>query len=380
MNWRYFLLVAVFSRMTLGATDVQAGSPSLNVQQHKFGQLDDGHPVWAFQLSNRMGTQVTVLTYGGIVQKIQLPAKNGNMTDIVLGYDTVEKYVADNSYLGAIVGRFANRIANASFRLDGHKYILDQNGGQHNLHSGSAGVNKKLWQASSWQNDTEVGVTLKVTSPDGDGGFPGNLDITATYSLNNDNRLLLDIRANTDKKTPVSLTSHSYFNLRGEGSVLNHAVQVLAEHFTPVTPSLIPTGELRPVAGTPFDFRLSKKLIHDIDKKNQQLLYAHGYDHNWVINTNDKQTLNKAVEIKSEVTGIAMSVFTDLPGVQLYTGNFIARDFSGKNNRQFGPRGAICIEPQYFPDSPNQHSFPSAILRPEQQYHKKIAWKFSIVR
>jgi Galactose mutarotase and related enzymes len=341
---------------------------SEDMSKQTFGNLQDGSYVDLYALKNSKGTQVSILTYGGIVQSIKVPDKSGALTDVVLGFDKLEGYLKDSPYFGAIVGRYGNRIAKGRFTLNGAEYKLPVNNGENTLHGGVKGFDKVLWRADdvSTQNGAPS-VQLRYISKDGEEGFPGTLSTTVTYTLNNDNELKIDYRASTDKDTVVNLTNHSYFNLAGSGDVLAHEVMIDADHYTPVDAGLIPTGELAAVAGTPFDFRKPVAIGARINDAHPQLKAGKGYDHNFVLNhPGDSPTL--AARVREPKSGRILEVLTTEPGLQFYTGNFLDGTIHGKGGAVYPHRGAFCMETQHFPDSPNQPKFPSTVVKPGTEY------------
>jgi aldose 1-epimerase len=330
-----------------------------------FGTMPDGRAVEVFTLANARGLEVRIITYGGIIVSLQAPDRHGRRDDVVLGYDTLDGYLTSSRYVGAIVGRYANRIAQGRFRLDGRTYQLARNNGPHHLHGGTRGFDKVLWEAGPFQNARGAGVLLTHTSPDGDEGYPGSLSIRVTYTLTDANELIADFAATTDRPTPVNLTQHSYFNLagRGAGDVLRHELMIDADRFTPVDATLIPTGVLAPVAGTPFDFRQPTAIGARIDQPDAQLAIGKGYDHTFVLNGGGA-ALALAARVVEPVSGRTLEVLTTEPGLQFYTGD----------------RRAFCLEAQHFPDSPNQPEFPSTILRPGGEYRSRTVFVFGPLR
>jgi aldose 1-epimerase len=322
--------------------------------------------------------EARIITYGGIVVSLNVPDKNGKFGDVVLGYDNLDGYLANNPFFGALVGRYGNRIAKGKFTLDGKEYTLAQNNAPNNLHGGPIGFDKKVWKVARADAGPR-GPQLELTclSKDGDQGFPGNLKVTATYSLTADNGLRLDYTATTDKATLCNLTQHSYFNLAGKGDVLNHLVFINSDKFTPVDNTLIPTGELKPVAGTPFDFRTATAVGARINADDEQIKFGSGYDHNWVVNK-PLGKLGLVARVTEPTTGRAMEVWSTEPGVQFYTGNFLDGSITGKGGWVYQRRNGLCFEPQHYPDSPNHPQFPSAELKPGETYHNTIIYKFSV--
>jgi aldose 1-epimerase len=318
------------------------------------------------------------MNYGGIILSIRVPDRKGQLADIVLGHETLEGYIPNPPFLGAVVGRYANRIANGTFTLDGKKYELPKNDGPNTLHGGLKGFDKVTWDGEPLKGKT--GVAFSYLSKDGEEGFPGNLKVKVTYTLTDSNELVIDYEAKTDKATPVNLSQHSYFNLAGEGSgdILIHEVMLNADRFTPVDKNLIPTGELRPVKGTPFDFTAPTKIGARIDDSYEQLVLGRGYDHNWVLNrkSNDKG-LVLAARVYEPTSGRVLEVSTDQPGVQFYTGNFLDGTVTGKQGHVYKHRYGFCLETQHYPDSPNHPDFPSTILETGETFRSQTVFKFS---
>ena len=329
-----------------------------------------------YTLTNSHGLEVKVMNYGAIIVSIRVPDRKGQFADIALGHDTLEGYVPNPPYLGAVVGRYANRIANGTFTLDGKKYQLPINNGTNTLHGGLKGFDKVVWEGEPLSGKT--GVALTYLSKDGEEGFPGNLKVQVTYTLADANELVVDYEATTDKATPINLSQHSYFNLAGEGNgdVLNHEVMINADRFTPVDKNLIPTGELRPVKGTPLDFTTSTRVGARIDDNYEQLVLARGYDHNFVINRRGNGLIF-AARVYEPTSGRVLEVSTTQPGVHFYTGNFLDGTITGKNGHVYQRRYGFCLETQHFPDSPNRPEFPTTILRPGETFRSKTVFKFS---
>ena len=342
------------------------------VTKQPFGKTADGTAVDLYTI--RSGAlEARIMTYGGIVVSLKVPDKNGKSADVVLGYDSLDGYLANSPFFGALVGRYANRIGGAKFVLDGKTYSTPKNDGVNTLHGGPKGIDKAVWRAK----EIPHGIELTHVSPDGDSGFPGNLTIVVRYTLSGKD-LKIEYSATTDKDTVINLTHHSYFNLKGqgEGDILQHQLQLNASRFTPVDDNLIPTGELAPVAGTPFDFRKPTAIGARIDHDNDQLKKGHGYDHNWVLDSGGGKR-SQAAEVYETTTGRVMQVWTDQPGIQFYTGNFLDGTISGKGGKVYQKRSALCLETQHFPDSPNHPSFPSTELKPGQTYHTVTIYRFS---
>jgi aldose 1-epimerase len=349
----------------------------MNLETSDFGTTTDGQAVALYTLANAHGLRARIMTYGAIVVSLEVPDRDGNMADIVLGYDDLAGYMADNPYFGAIVGRYGNRIAGARFSLDNREYPLAANNGPNHLHGGIRGFDKVVWQAEPVRRSDAVGVKMTYTSPDGEEGYPGTLTACVTYLLTNNDELKILYEATTNKPTVVNLTHHSYFNLSGQGcgDILGHELQILADRFTPVDDTLIPTGELRPVAGTPFDFRTPVAIGARIDEPNQQLTHGGGYDHNWVLNNRDGD-LALAASVYEPSSGRVMEVLTTEPGLQFYAGNFLDGSITGKGGAVYGHRTGFCLETQHFPDSPNQPEFPPVVLRPGETYTQATVYRF----
>jgi aldose 1-epimerase len=343
--------------------------------QSRYGTLEDGSDVLLATLTNGNGMEVDVISYGGIITRLVVPDADGKPADVVLGLDDLESYVSSSPYFGAIIGRYGNRIADGRFELDGKTYELAINDGDNHLHGGTVGFDKLNWDMTTLETETSAGVTLTTTSPDGDQGYPGTLDVTVTYLLTDTNELDIRFSATTDKPTIVNLTHHSYFNLAGKGSILEHELMIPAEEFTPVRAGLIPTGELRDVAATPFDFREAKPIGRDIEADNAQLEYGLGYDHNWVIKHKVDEELVLHARVSEPVSGRVLEVWSVEPGLQFYSGNFLDGSLAGKGITH-GQRTALCLEPQHFPDSPNHDDFPSTVLRPGDTYTTQILYRF----
>ncbi len=352
---------------------VKATGPSV-VQRH-YGKLNDGSDVSIVTLANGRGVEVDVISYGGIITRLIAPDVRGQFADIVLGLDSLEDYVESNPYFGALIGRYGNRIANGRFKLEGKTYHLAVNDGDNHLHGGVSGFDKKNWDMSPFVTDHSAGVTLTLVSPDGEEGYPGTLRVKVTYELTGDNQLDQRIRATTDKPTIVNMTQHSYFNLAGHGDILGHELMIPAESFTAAGKGLIPTGEIRPVAGTPFDFRKPKRIGKDINDSDEQLRLGLGYDHNWVLKETAGDELVLAGRVSEKINGRVLEVWTVEPGVQFYAGNFLDGSLHGKG-KDYPSRSGMCLEPQHFPDSPNQPTFPSTALLPGDTYKTRIVYRF----
>jgi aldose 1-epimerase len=347
-----------------------------------FGTLQDGSRVAAAELSNSNGLSVRIIALGAAIQSLTVPDRRAVREDVVLGYDTPSEYLAKPQYFGATVGRYANRIAHGKFTLDGREYTLETNDGPNHLHGGVHGLDKVLWKIDEVTSGPPARVVLSHTSPSGAGGYPGALTITATYTLNEHHELAVEYRASTDRPTIVNITNHSFFNLAGQGDVLGHRLQLAADSFTPVDATLIPTGERRSVAGTPFDFRQAHAIGQSIrDGRDEQLRFGRGYDHNFVIaGEPDRQGLRSAARLEDPVSGRVLEVLTSAPGVQFYSGNFLDGTVVGKGGRVYRQGDALCLEPQVFPDAPNHADFPSARLDPGREYVNMIVFRFSVSR
>ncbi len=332
-----------------------------------------------YTLTNNNGLSAKITNYGGIVMSLLVPDRSGQLADVVLGFDAPEEYLNPHPYFGALIGRYGNRIANGKFSLNGVEYTLAQNNGPNSLHGGLTGFDKVLWQATPL--DTPSGPALELTylSRDGEEGYPGNLSVKVVYTLTHQNELRLDYWASTDQDTVVNLTHHSYFNLAGagQGDILGHELMLQADQFTPVDATLIPTGELRPVAGTPFDFTRPTPIGQRINQADEQLKFGLGYDHNWVLNHSDG-SLALAARASESGSGRVMEVWTTEPGIQFYSGNFLDGSIVGKGGKAYQQRAGFCLETQHFPDSPNQPNFPSTVLRAGQTYTSTTVYKFLV--
>lgn len=332
-------------------------------------------PVDLYLLENASGMQVTITNYGGRIVHIIVPDKDGNPTDVNLGYDSLDEYLKTSQiYFGAIIGRYGNRIANGKFTIDGMEYSLVQNNGPNNLHGGNVGFNNIVWKVES---SSAQSVKLTYTSADGEEGFPGNLKVEVTYSLTDDNEIVMDYKATTDKTTLVNLTNHAFFNLNGDGSgeVNDHVLTLQASHYTPIDATSIPFGEIAAVEGTPFDFRTPTAIGDRIDADNEQIKNGSGYDHNFVLDKGVTKEPELVATALSEKTGIKLEVLTTEPGLQFYSGNFLDGLNPGKNGA-YERRGAFCLETQHYPDSPNKPEFPTTILQPGEQYHTVSIYRF----
>jgi len=344
-----------------------------------FGELADGTPVEIYTLRNNRGLEARVISYGAIIVSLRTPDSDGQYADIVLGFDNLEGYVQHSPYFGAVVGRYANRIARGRFTLDGRAHELPINDPPNTLHGGSRGFDKLVWTASARSSDDELELTC--TSPDGDQGFPGELTARVTYTLTDENELRVEYRATTTKPTPVNLSQHSYFNLTGDArrDVLNHLITLSADRYTPVDATMIPTGELASVEGTPFDLRLPTRIGARVDVDDEQLRHGGGFDHNFVLNRTEPGLMH-AGHVAEPDSGRIMEIYTTEPGVQFYSGNSLDGSIRGKGGHAYGRRCGFCLETQHFPDSPNHPGFPSTILRPGEELTSRTVFAFSAQR
>jgi aldose 1-epimerase len=348
-------------------------SLKLSIMKEKFGVSDD-KPVWLYTLKNGHGITVRISNYGGIITSILVPDKNGKFGDIVLGYDSLKQYFEKSPYFGAIVGRYANRIANGRFILDNKKYNLAKNNGNNSLHGGVKGFDKVVWEVKEKQDANQVSLILSYLSKDGEEGYPGNLLVGVTYTLNNENEFQTIIEASTDKATPVNLCNHTYFNLNcADTDILGHRLTINADRYTVVNDQLIPTGELRPVTGGPMDFMTPFSIGARIDRVNG------GYDHNYVL-LKQGSDLSLAARLEEPQSGRIVEILTTQPGMQFYSGNFLDGTIHGKNDKVYRQHYGLCLETQHFPDSPNQHSFPNTILRPGEKYWESTVYKFTTIK
>ena len=347
------------------------------MKHQPFGKLPDGTPIELYTLENASGMQAGIMTYGGVVVSLTAPDRGGKYADVVLGMDDLPGYLKGVPYFGAIIGRYGNRIGGAKFHLGGKAYTLPANDNGNTLHGGTQGFDKHVWTAKP-VNGADPGLELTYTSKDGEEGFPGKLLAKVVYTLTARNELKIDYTATTDKDTVINLTNHSYFNLagQGEGDNLQHQVMINADRFTPVDKGLIPTGELRPVKGTPFDFTTATAIGARIGQADEQLQFGKGYDHNWVLNKG-AGGLTKAAEVFEPKTGRVMEVWTTEPAMQFYTGNFLDGTIHGKGGKVYPFRGAFCMETQHYPDSPNKPAFPTTTLKPGATYHTTTVYRFS---
>jgi len=354
-----------------------SGKGKATLKKEDFGKTKEGQNVELYTLTNANGVEARITNYGGIIVSLKTPDRGGKMDDIVLGFDNLDEYLKGHPFFGAIAGRYGNRIGKGRFTLNGVEYKLATNNGENHLHGGIKGFDKAVWKAR--QVPARDGVALELThfSKDGDEGYPGNLSVKVIYLLTDKNELRIDYTATTDKDTVVNLTNHSYFNLAGQGSgdILNHQVTINADRFTPVDAGMIPTGELRSVKGTPFDFTKPTAVGARVEQDDEQLKFGRGYDHNFVLN-GQAETLRQAVKVVEPATGRVMEVWTTEPGVQFYIGNFLGERM-GKGGKVYNRRYGFCFETQHFPDSPNKPNFPSTVLKKDGRYRTTTVFKFS---
>lgn len=370
-RWALFAMI-----LTVGCTPKEAGV-SRKLSSEPWGKTAAGEAVELYTLTNAKGAEVRIATYGATVLSLKVPDRTGKMGDVVNGFDSLDGYLQQPPppYFGAIVGRYGNRIGKGKFSLNGVEYALAKNNGENHLHGGIKGFDKMVWKAKEGPGQS---LELSYLSKDGEEGYPGALSATVTYTLTDNNELKIDYSATTDKDTVVNLTNHCYFNLagHGEGDILSHVVTINADKFTPTDKGLIPTGELRPVEGTPFDFRTPKAIGERIEAKDEQIGYGPGYDHNWALNRTGA-SLEPAAKVTEAKSGRVMEVLTTEPGLQFYTGNFLDGKLQGKGGKVYPRRSAFCMETQHFPDSPNHPSFPSTELKPGQTYRTTTVYRFS---
>lgn len=343
------------------------------IQQAPFGTLPDGRQVSVFTLANAGGMSVKILDFGGIITEIHVPDRVGKFADVALGFDTLVPYLGDSPYFGALIGRYGNRIAAGRFSLEGQDYQLPVNNGRNHLHGGTPGFDRVLWQARIEGDE----LVLAYRSVDGEQGYPGTLDATVRYRLTEDNEIVVRFHAVSDRATPVNLTQHSYFNLAGGGSILDHRITIDADAFVPIDADLIPFGRLAPVTGTPFDFRSARAIGERIAEDDEQLRHGGGYDHCFALNKPVEKAMARAARVLDPGSGRVLELFTREPGVQFYSGNFLDGSLQGKG-RAYAYRGGFCLEPQHFPDSPNQPAFPNTILRPGEVYETESRFRFSV--
>jgi aldose 1-epimerase len=362
----------------LGSLAAAAPAAAGSIGKEAFGTMPDGRAVDAYTLTNDKGMRVRILTYGGIIQALEVPDRDGNLGNVVLGFNNLDDYRTKNPYFGTITGRYANRIAGGRFTLEGTSYQLATNNGPNALHGGIEGFDKKVWAARELPGSDAVGLELTYTSPGGEEGYPGALAVKVTYRVTNDNELSVDYEATTDAPTIVNLTSHSYFNLAGEGSgsILDHELMLNASAFTPVDATLIPTGEIAKVAGGPMDFTSPTAIGARIRNDDQQLVFGRGYDHNWVLDKPAPGEMTLAARVREPTTGRVMEILTTEPGIQFYSGNFLDASLVGTSGKMYRQSDGLALETQHFPDSPNKAEFPSTVLRPGETYKTSTVHRF----
>jgi aldose 1-epimerase len=371
----FLLFFAMLSCMAPSGKQDKTQKPVIS--EEAYDTMVDGKAISLYHLQNANGIDVYLTNFGARVVSLITPDKNGKFADVALGYADIGGYLNDKMYLGCIVGRFANRINEAKFTLNGKEYHLFKNDGDNTLHGGKSGLDKKIWEAKQDSNS----VTFSYLSPDGEEGYPGNLSLSVKYTLNNDNELMIEYEAETDQATVINLSNHTYINLKGEGdtTILDHFVEINADYYTPIDAEWIPTGEIAPVEGTPFDFRNGKTIGRDINQDNEQLKNGKGYDHNWVLYKDEINSMTFAAKMWDEMTGRYIAYYTTEPGMQFYCGNFMNGTVIGKSGRPYKYRSALIFETQHFPDTPNHDNFPSTVLNPGDVYHHTAIMKFGVL-
>jgi aldose 1-epimerase len=371
---RASFVIAALALVSCAPKSPQPTGEFARMTKQSYGKTASGEAVDLYILKNKAGMEAAITNYGGIVVSLTAPDRSGKLADVVLGFDKLDDYLTKNPYFGCIVGRYGNRIAKGRFTLNGTEYRLAVNNGENHLHGGLVGFDKKVWSARDLSTSTDAKLELSYTSKDMEEGYPGNLSVTVTYTLNDDNDLQIDYAATTDKDTVVNLTNHTYFNLAAQGDVLNHRIQINASNVTPVDKGLIPTGKLGAVKGTALDFTKMETVGARIESKEEQMVFGGGYDHNFVLDKTGAE-LTMASRVEEPTTGRALEVWTTEPAIQFYTGNFLDGTLSGKG-RTFAKRSGFCLETQHYPDSPNQPNFPTTVLKPGQRYQTTTVWKF----
>ncbi len=370
------ILVLAFSLLSSVSLLAQDGVQRVRVQP--LGTLDDGRQVQLFVLGNAQGMTVEISDLGGIIVSLSVADQAGNFADVTTGFDNPQPYIDGAGFMGAIVGRYANRIADAKFTIDNVEYVLARNNGDNAIHGGLIGFDKKIWDAEFSSDSDSAQLTLQTFSADGEEGYPGLVEAQVVYTLNDENQLIIDYTATTDKTTVINLTNHAYFNLEGQadGNILDHEIMINADRFTPVDSASIPTGEIAEVANTPLDFRTAKTIGRDIDYGHEQIQFGSGFDHNFVINHVAPGDVTLAASVYAPRSGRTLNVYTDQPGMQFYTGNFLNGRLVGKENTVYQRRAAFCLETQHFPDSPNKPNFPSTLLRTGERYATRTIFEF----
>ncbi len=385
----YVLGITLLGSLTLGiqckggekksnaTAEKGATTAPVSIQKSAYGTTPEGEKVEHYLLKNNAGMEVGIITYGGRITSLSVPDNKGTSANVVLNFESLEGYLNENPYFGALIGRYGNRIAKAQFELDGNAYTLAGNDGENNLHGGLKGFDRVVWEVAASEAGEVATLKLRYLSKDMEEGYPGNLNVLVTYTLDNDNNLSVDYEATTDKNTVINLTQHAYFNLSGDFSktILDHELQLAADAYLPVNAVLIPTGEIENVEGTPFDFRTAKLMGKDINAEDDQIQKGLGYDHCWVLNNQD-QGLREVARVHHPASGRVLTVTTDEPGIQFYTGNFLDGTLPTSQGGHYGHRSGFCLETQHYPDSPNQKDFPSVTLRPGEKYNSKTVFSF----
>ena len=379
INKNYILIIISFFFLGNCNNDNKMRKNKVSITKSLYGITKDNKKVNLYSFKTENGMQVDIINYGGIITSLKVPDKKGEIKDIVLGYNKLEDYITESPYFGSIIGRYGNRIAKGKFNLNGTEYELATNNDENHLHGGNIGFDKVIWKSETKIDSNSSSLILKYLSTDMEEGYPGNLDTTVIYEIKNDNSIEITYQAKTDKTTIVNLTQHSYFNLSGDfnQSILNHKIKINADQFLPVNKSLIPRGDKLDVSMTPFDFRNFKKIEKDINVDDLQLNYGNGYDHCWVLN-DYKKGYRLIASAFDEESGRVMEVYSDQPGLQFYTGNFLDGSLPQKKEGFYNFRSGFCLETQHFPNSPNQSDFPSVILNPNETYYSKTSYKFKI--
>lgn len=377
---RYWYVGLVLVALTLGSCTPEKKGTAMNIVKSEFGTTPAGEKVDLYTLTNANGLELGIITWGGTCVSLKVPDRNGKLGDILLGHDNLEGYLSHDTspYFGALIGRYGNRIGQGKFSIDGTEYQLNKNDGENHLHGGVVGFDQKNWTAEPIKGDNEVSLKLTLTSPDGEENYPGTLEMTVIYSLTNDNEMRIDYKATTDKATVCNLTNHNYYNFTGcERDILDHELMINADMTTPVAAGLIPTGDIVPVADTPFDFTTAKTMGKDIEADNAQLQLGPGYDHNWVLNKEGSE-MSLAAEVYEPTTGRVMTIETNEPSIQFYAGNFLDGTITGKDGKVYNKRFGFCLETQHNPDSPNNPDWPTTTLRPGEVYKTTTVHTFSV--
>lgn len=379
----FFVAVAITLLVTLVGPGVRPATASGTIIVDDYGITADGIPIEEYTLTNAYGMEVKIITYGGIITSIKVPDRKGQFANVVLGFDNLQDYEAKSPYFGCITGRYANRIAEGKFTLDGVEYQLDINNGPNHLHGGFKGFDKQVWEVTQEIIEPKaVGIELHYLSPDGDQKYPGALDTYVTYRLTDKNSIRIDYKATTDTPTIVNLTNHSYWNLKGEGEcdINDHILKINADYYTPDDENLIPTGEIAPVAGTPFDFRMPKPISKGLRSDDPQVVIGRGWDHNWILNrpSFEDKSLIFAASVYEQKSGRVLEIWTTEPGIQFYSGNFLDGTIYGTSHRAYRQGDGLALETQHFPDSPNHDNFPSTVLRPGQTYETTTIFKLKV--